>query len=132
MNEDTIFAKIVRGEVPCHKVYEDELTLAFLDIHPIQPGHTLVIPKRPVPLVWDLEEVDYNAVMATARKVARRMLEAFPDRARVAMMIEGLDIPHAHVKLFPFDTAEEFRRVPEMTVEPNHAELAAIARKLAF
>jgi diadenosine tetraphosphate (Ap4A) HIT family hydrolase len=60
--EESIFTKIVKGEIPSHKVYEDALTLAFLDIHPVQPGHTLVIPKKQVEFVWDLPEEDYQAV----------------------------------------------------------------------
>lgn len=130
--EDSIFTKIVKGEIPSHKVYEDEQTYAFLDIHPIQPGQVLVIPKKQVEFVWDLDEPTYRAVMETCRKVARRMQEIFPEKARIAQMIEGLDANHAHVKLFPFDTAEEFRHIPDDSHEPDHEVLAAIAKKLAF
>ena len=111
--EDNIFTKIVRGEIPCHKVYEDDLTLAFLDIHPIQPGHTLVISKKQVKFVWDLPDEDYQAVMATAKKVANRLREAFPEKSRVALQIEGLDVAHAHLKLFPFNSTDEFHSKPD-------------------
>ena len=130
--EDNIFTKIVRGEIPCHKVYEDDLTLAFLDIHPIQPGHTLVISKKQVEFVWDLPDEDYQAVMATAKKVANRLREAFPDKSRVALQIEGLEVAHAHLKLFPFNSAEEFHNKPDLQGEPDHVALAAIAKTLAF
>src|SRR5690606_32793311 len=65
---DSIFTKIIKGEIPCHKVYEDDQTLAFLDIHPAQPGHTLVIPKRQEEFVWDLNAEEYEALMSTVKK----------------------------------------------------------------
>ena len=130
--EDSIFTKIVRGEIPCYKVYEDDLTLAFMDIHPIQPGHVLVISKKQVEFVWDLDDEDYQAIMATAQLVALRLRKVFPDKTHVAMIVEGLDVAHAHIKVFPFSTDEEFRRKPDNTLEPDHAELAELARKLAI
>ncbi len=132
MAEDSIFTKIIRGEIPCHKVYEDALTLAFLDIHPIQPGHTLVISKKQVEFAWDLEDEDYLAVMATAKKVAHRLKQVFPDQTHVGMIIEGLDVPHVHLKVFPFSTDDEFHFKPDLTAEPDHAALAELASKLAF
>ena len=69
---DSIFTKIIKGEIPCHKVYEDEQTLAFLDIHPVQPGHVLVVPKAQIASLWELDDATYQAVMATTRQVARR------------------------------------------------------------
>lgn len=130
--EDSIFTKIIKGEIPAYKIYEDERTFAFLDIHPIQPGQALIIPKRQVEFVWDLEDEDYHAVMATAKKVAQKLREVFPDKSRIAMHIEGLDVDHAHVKVFPFNTDEEFHHSPDMDAEPDHAALAAMAEKLKF
>ena len=128
---DSIFTKIIRGEIPCHKVYEDADTFAFLDIHPIQPGHVLVVPKKQVGFVWDLQSADYQALMTTVQKIGRRIREVFPDKARVGVMIEGLDVAnHAHVKIFPFSTEEEFRAKPDMSAEADHDALAAIAAKL--
>jgi len=129
--QDSIFTKIIKGEIPCHKVYEDEHTFAFLDIHPVQPGHTLVIPKKQVEFVWDLDDVTYQAVMATARKVARRLREVL-DKPYIGEQVMGVDVPHAHVHLIPFSTGAEFRNVPDMSAEPDHAQLAQIAQKLAF
>ena len=77
---DSIFTKIIKGEIPSHKVYEDADTYAFLDIHPIQPGHVLVIPKRQAEYVWDLSDEEYQALMETAKKVARKIREAFPEK----------------------------------------------------
>jgi len=128
----SIFTKIINGEIPSHKVYEDEHTYAFLDIHPIQPGHVLVVPKKQVAFVWDLEPSDYQALMATVQKVGQRVREVFPDKDRVGVMIEGLDVvDHAHVKVFPFSKGE-YRTVPDMSAEPDHEVLAGIAEKLRF
>jgi len=132
MNKPSLFTKIINGEIPSHKIYEDELTYAFLDIHPIQPGQVLVVPKTQVDAVWDLSPEDYRALMVTTQKVAQRLREAFPDKSRVAMMVEGLDVAHAHVKVFPFNTSEEFRHVPDSSVEPDHAALTAIADEVRF
>jgi histidine triad (HIT) family protein len=129
---DSIFTKLIKGEIPSHKIYEDDKTFAFLDIHPIQPGHVLIVPKRQVESVWDLTDEDYQALMATAKLVAKQLRQVFPEKSRVAMLIEGLDVAHAHLKLFPFNTDSEFRNVPDMTVEPDFEQLAAVAKRLAF
>jgi histidine triad (HIT) family protein len=128
---DTIFTKIIKGEIPCHKIYEDEKTLAFLDIHPIQPGHTLVIPKKEVEFLWDLPAEDYQAVMETTKKVAQRLREV-SGKPFVGSQVVGIDVPHAHVHVFPFATGEEFRFHPDMSAEPDHEKLADLAKKLAF
>lgn len=129
---DSIFTKIIKGEIPCHKIYEDDKTFAFLDIHPIQPGHVLVVPKKQVEYVWDLENEDYQALMATAKLVAQRLRQVFSEKSRVALLIEGLDVAHAHLKLFPFSTDSEFHNIPVITDEPDHKELANVANRLAF
>ncbi|HVX58861.1 MAG TPA: HIT family protein [Candidatus Saccharimonadales bacterium] len=127
--EDSIFTKIIKGEVPANKVYEDELTLAFLTIMPIQPGHTLVIPKKQIDHLWDLSDEDYQAVMATAKKVALRLREVFPEKSRVGVKVVGDEVPHAHVHLMPFDTVAEYN-APPTPAKPE--DLTEIARKLAF
>ncbi len=129
--QDSIFTKIVKGEIPCHKVYEDERTLAFLDIHPIQTGHTLVIPKKQVEFVWDLSDEDYQAVMAATQKVALRLREVL-GTTYVGERIVGIDVPHAHVQLIPFNTVEEWHARQVMSGEPDHAALAGIAKRLQF
>jgi histidine triad (HIT) family protein len=128
---DTIFTKIIKGEIPSHKIYEDDRTYAFLDIHPTQPGHTLVIPKAQVWQLWDLDDEDYQAVMATCKKVAHRLREVMKTK-RIGEQVMGLDVDHAHVHLVPFNTVEEYYYRPDMTAEPDHAALAALAKKLAF
>ncbi len=128
--QDSIFTKIIKGEIPAHKIYEDEKTLAFLNIHPSVEGHTLVIPKAQVPYVWDLNEADYAALMTTTRLVARRLQEILGTK-RVGEKVVGLDIPHAHVHLVPFNTLEQYY-ARETTAEPDHEKLAALAEKLKF
>ena len=129
--ENSIFTKIVKGEIPSHKVYEDDTVYAFLDIHPVQPGHTLVIPKKQVKYVWDMDDEDYQAVMAAAKKIAKHMREVL-DKPYVGEAVVGLDVPHAHVHLIPFATNEEFHADPDMTADPDHEALAEIAKKLAL
>ena len=128
--QDSLFTKIIKGEIPSHKVYEDDKTLAFLSIYPSVPGHTLVIPKTQVETLWDLNAEDYLAVMQTAQKVALRLRDVL-EVERVGEKVVGLDIPHAHIHLIPFNTAEEYY-AKETTDEPDHAALAAIAERLRF
>ena len=127
--EDSVFTKIIKGELPCHKVYEDAKTFVFMSINPIQPGQVVAVPKNQVDTVWNLDDADYQALMATGKKVARKMKEVFPEKG-IALHIEGLEVAHAHLKIFPFSNHEEFSHHPDMSAEPNHTELAEIAAKL--
>jgi histidine triad (HIT) family protein len=129
--QDSIFTRIIKGEIPCHKIYEDDKTFAFLDIHPKTPGHTLVVPKKQVEFVWDLEDEDYQALMLTVKKVARQ-LRAVLGRSYIGELVVGIDVPHAHVHVYPFETVGESRLIPDQTAEPDHGALAKVARKLAF
>lgn len=127
--QDSIFTKIIKGEVPCHKVYEDDQTLAFLDIHPSVPGHTLVIPKQQVESIWDLEPADYTALMATVKKLGTHLRQVLPQQ-HVGIKVVGIDVPHTHVHLVPFNTASEYQRPNDMTSEPDHEALAKMAEKI--
>lgn len=129
--QESIFTKIIKGEIPCHKVYEDEKTLAFLDIHPSVPGHTLVIPKKQIDHLWDLPDEDYQAVMATCKKVALHIKDVLGVE-RVGVKVIGVDVPHAHVQLIPFNTGTEYKAPQDMKAEPDHGVLAKMAKKLAF
>src|SRR5438128_10002127 len=122
--QDSIFTKIINGDIPSYKVYEDETVLAFLDIHPVQPGHTLVIPKKQIEFVWDLPEEDYQAVMDVAKKVALRLREVLGVKY-VGERIVGVDVPHAHVQIIPFNTVDEYKQPQNMTEDPDFAALAA-------
>lgn len=129
--EDSIFTKIIKGEIPCYKVYEDEKTLAFLDIYPAVPGQVVVVPKVQVEFVWDLSDDDYNALMLAVQKVARRLREVMGTKY-VGQKIEGVEVPHAHVKLYPFNTVAEFNGPQDTSREPDHAPLSEVAKRLAF
>ncbi len=129
---DSIFTKIIKGEIPCHKIYEDDRTFAFMDIHPIQPGHVLVVSKTQVEEFYLLDEQDATALWNTVHKVAEKLRTVFPQKRRIALMVEGLDVAHVHVKVFPVDTAVEYRSLPDESVEPDHDALAAMAAQLSF
>jgi histidine triad (HIT) family protein len=123
----SLFTKIVRGEIPCQKVWEDDAHLAFLDIHPIRPGHTLVIPKREVDYLFDLDEAEHAALWTASRHVARRLKEV-TGCARVCVAVLGYEIPHAHVHLIPTDSMAEFPWPGGRPAEQD--ELAELAAKL--
>lgn len=129
--QDTIFTKIIKGELPSHKVYEDDATYAFLDIHPIVSGHTLVVPKKQVEFIWDLDDEDYRLLMDSAKRIATHLREVL-EVPYVGVQVIGTDVPHAHVQLIPFTDPAEFYNHADMTAEPNHAALAAVAEKVAF
>lgn len=130
--QDSIFTKIIKGELPCHKIYEDNKTIAFMDIYPVQPGHVLVVTKEQVENFFELDESDYRAFFSTVKKVAERLRVVFPEKKRIGLQIEGLDVPHVHAKLFPINNADEYRAKPDMSSEPDHHTLREIASKLAF
>lgn len=128
MTEPTIFTKIIKGEIPSHKIYEDPKSFAFLDIHPVQPGHVLVVSKMQVDNIWDLPDEDYQALMGAVKHIAFSMQQKL--EKRVGAQVVGIDVPHAHVHLIPFSSAEEFKAEQDMNTEPNHDELAKMAEKL--
>lgn len=129
--QDSVFTKIIKGEIPSHKVYEDEKTLAFMDIHPVQPGHVLVIPKVQVEFIWDLESEDYHALMDSVQKVGKRLRDVM-DAPYVGVQVVGVDVPHAHVHVIPFTQASELQHSADQTADPDHAALAELAAKIAF
>ncbi len=102
----SIFTKIVQGEIPCHKIAEDEKHLAFLDVMPLVEGHTLVIPKKEIDLIFDLENEDFKELWSFAQQVAKKIERAYPDK-RVTVAVVGLEVPHAHIHLMPITNVEE-------------------------
>ncbi len=128
---DSVFTKIIKGEIPSHKVYEDELTYAFLDIHPIQPGHVLVVPKNETGFIWDLPEDEYQALMTTVKKIGRRIREVLKPKY-VGVGVEGIGVPHCHVHVFPFNTTTEYHNIADQSAEPDYQALAEMAKKLAI
>lgn len=129
--EDSIFTKIIKGEIPCHKVYEDDYCLVFLDIHPLLEGHTLVVSKKQIEFVWDLPDEDYMAIMKTAKSVAFKLREVLGTKY-ISERIVGVDVPHAHVQLIPFNNAADLNKHQDMESEPDHQVLAELAEKLSF
>jgi histidine triad (HIT) family protein len=122
---DSIFTKIIRGEIPSHKIYEDEKTFAFLDINPKQPGHVLVIPKAQVDKVYDLDDENYCALWKSVKKIAKHMEQILG--RRIGFNVVGIDVPHAHVHLIPFDSIDDLKAEKQ---SPSQEELAAMAEKL--
>jgi len=126
---DSIFTKIIRGDIPSHKIYEDDRVFAFLDIHPVSEGHVLVVPKTPAEFVWDMAADDYQALMAAVQKVGTQLRDV-SGRPYVSMRTVGTDVPHAHVHLIPFTETRDLHHAPDMNAEPDHAALAAWAEKI--
>ena len=123
----TIFQKIINGEIPAHKIYEDDRVLAFLDIFPTNTGHTLVIPKQAVEFIWDLPADDYAYLMTIVQKLARHLRFQLPYQY-IGSQIVGVDVPHAHVHLIPFNTVAEFTNPDKQPAD--QAKLADLAQKL--
>ena len=99
---DSIFTKIIKGEIPCHKIEENEHFIAFLDIMPLKKGHTLVVPKAQVDYIFDLENQTLGDLMIFAKKVAKKIEAAIPCE-RIGVAVIGLEVPHAHVHLIPLE-----------------------------
>ena len=128
---DSIFTKIINGEIPCHKVYEDDRVIAFLDLHPQNPGHTLVVPKTQVDHLWDLSNDDYDYLWTVVKKIGAHIKEML-ESPRVGVVVEGFGVPHVHVHLVPIYHGEELKKPQDMAAEPNHTDLAEMAQKLSL
>ena len=111
----SVFTKIINSEIPCYKIYEDDKTFAFLDINPETKGHTLVIPKNEVDKIYELPDEDYQALMATVKKLSAHMEKILG--ARTLWKVIGTDVPHAHVHLLPFDETWEHGKTLKLTPE---------------
>jgi len=125
----TIFSKIISGEIPCHKVAEDEKCLAFLDIRPIVYGHTLVVPKIEVDYIFDLEDDVYTHLHLFAKKVAR-VLDQEMDCLRIGVMVAGLEVPHAHIHLIPMNAISDLSFTNERPVFSSE-EMTELAKRLS-
>ncbi len=124
----TIFTKIVNGEIPCHKIAEDDRFLAFLDVMPLVEGHVLVIPKQEVDYIFDLEPELLGDLMKFAQKVAPAIKKAIPCK-RIGVTVIGLEVPHAHIHLVPMNRMADMNFSNEK-MKPSQAELARTAEKI--
>ncbi|WP_185208814.1 MULTISPECIES: HIT family protein [Chryseobacterium] len=102
----TIFTKIINGEIPSYKIAEDENFIAFLDAMPLVKGHTLVVPKKEVDLIFDLDSEEYKNLWGFSQEVAQKIKKAIPC-VRVGVAVVGLEVPHAHIHLIPLNTVED-------------------------
>ena len=124
----SIFSRIIAGEIPCYKVAEDEHNFAFLDINPVAKGHTLVIPRREVDYIFDMDDDELAEYQVFAKRVATALMKAFPCK-KVAQVVLGLEVPHAHIHLIPMNSEADvdFRREKlKLTSE----EMASIAEAI--
>jgi histidine triad (HIT) family protein len=125
---ESIFTKIVKGEVPAHKIAEDERFLAFLDVFPLQKGHTLVIPKKQIDYLFDLENTLLADMMVFAKYVAQAVKKA-TDCNRIGVAVIGLEVPHAHVHLIPINQMNDMNFAqPKKKFAPE--EMEEIANKI--
>ncbi|MGD8373779.1 MAG: HIT family protein [Candidatus Woesebacteria bacterium] len=129
---DSIFTKIIKGEIPAYKIYENDKTLAFLDIYPAQPGHTLIVPKNQVDRLENLPNDDYLALMQTVKKVMHRVVEVFGQEYRACLKLEGFDVAHAHVHVIPCRTAIDFWAKQRMNETPDALALEEVTKRLKF
>jgi len=125
---DTLFSKIIKGEIPSYKVAEDSFCFAFLDINPNTKGHVLCVPKLPVDKLFDLPEETYQQLMTFSRKVALGLREVVPCK-RVALSVIGLEIPHAHVHLIPIDKMSDANFQSKASL--NTDEMEALAKQIS-
>ncbi len=102
----TIFTKIIKGEIPCYKIAEDEHNLAFLDVKPLKRGHALVIPKRETDYIFDIADDEFLKLHLFAKKIAQAIRKAVPCR-RIGLAVVGLEVPHAHIHLIPLDQMDD-------------------------
>lgn len=121
----SIFTRIIQGEIPCYKVAEDKDHLGFLDVSPVNRGHTLVVPKVEVDKLYDLEETQYMALQAFARRVALAMSQSF-DCNRIGNTVIGLEVPHVHIHLIPINTMSDMDFTkPKLQIDQKEMESIA-------
>jgi len=121
----SIFSKIIAGEIPCHKIYEDDNHLAFLDVMPLVRGHVLVVPKKEIDYIFDLSADELASMWKFALPVAKAIKMTIPCK-RIGTSVIGLEVPHAHIHLVPMNTANDLNFTREkLQISPE--ELAQIA-----
>jgi histidine triad (HIT) family protein len=126
--QPSIFTKIINGEIPSFKIYEDERTYTFLNINPVQPGHMLVVPREQVDHLEDLEDDDYEALMRTVKLLMQHVRDELQSE-RVCLRVEGFQVPHAHVHVIPCSTEDDVMAQP---YEASSEELADMHERLSY
>ncbi len=126
----SIFTRIIRGEIPCYKVAEDDKYFAFLDINPLAKGHTLVIPKTEVDYLFDLDDATLSGLTLFAKRIAQKIKD-YTHCKKVAMVVLGLEVPHAHIHLIPMNSEADvdFRREK---LKLSEEEFKTIARSISL
>jgi histidine triad (HIT) family protein len=127
---DSIFSRIIRGEIPCYFLAEDDRFFAFLDIRPLTRGHALVVPKKEVDYLFDMDETDLSNILLFARKVAKAIEKCVPCK-RIGLSVIGLEVPHAHIHLIPIEEMGDmnFSKEPIANTPEEFAALAKAVRE---
>ena len=123
----TIFSRIIKGEIPCYKIAENDEFFAFLDVNPIQKGHTLVVPKEEISYIFDIDDDKLGRYMAFSKRVASAIKAAIPC-VKVGIAVVGLEVPHSHIHLVPLNNVNDMSFEHKMTLEK--AEMQEIADKI--
>lgn len=124
----SIFTKIVNGEIPCHKIAENDKFLAFLDVFPLVHGHVLVIPKVEIDYIFDIADADLAEMMVFSKSVAKAIKAAVPCK-RIGVAVIGLEVPHAHIHLVPMNAVNDLN-FTQPKLKPSSEELSVIAEKI--
>ena len=128
----TIFSKIIAGDIPCYKIAEDDRYFAFLDISPLQKGHTLVVPKHEADYIFDLDDEELAGMQVFAKKVALAIRKAIPCK-KVGQCVIGLEVPHAHIHLVPMQSEDDIRfSNPHLKLTPEEFEAIAASIRAQF
>jgi histidine triad (HIT) family protein len=115
----TIFTRIIKGEIPCYKIAEDDNYFAFLDINPLKAGHTLVVPKKETDYIFDLDDDQLSGLILFSRKVAEAIKSAIPCN-RIGVAVLGLEVPHAHIHLVPMNSMDDVNfKNPKLKFSPE-------------
>ncbi len=124
----SLFTKIIQGEIPCHKIAENDRFLAFLDVFPLVHGHVLVVPKKEIDYIFDMDDSELSEMMVFAKKVAKAQKAAVPCK-RIGVTVIGLEVPHAHVHLVPMNSANDVN-FTQAKIKPTAEELSAMAERI--
>ena len=127
--ENCIFCKIVKGELPCYKIWENERFLAFLDINPVKPGHAILVPKKHIDYIFDLEAPLYSEMFKIAKQLSKVLKKAVGSK-KIGLAVEGIFIHHAHIHLIPVSKGNDLN--PTKAKKGNLKELLKIQKKLEF